>query len=376
MRYDTRDDEQGLTTVQAPGDVLPPGSVRTRVTMQQLEAALWHLLELPLRPGDTSRLQRRRQALIRLFDQTASWDADELHSRLTFRFPGDALAEAFHYRLATATRRTLLDILRRRAGSSGQLETEASRPPERFGWFGAPLSQIAPPNWCQMRQTIAATARAEEARWTRPNGTKLIESNPSQLAILTQYWSTVPGFGSPAAARQAALRSANDLPNGEWSAAFICFVMHTAGVRPAHGFEFGQRHMNYIVGALRNRERSDHSRPFWLVDHLELQHEAAPQAGDLLCFNRMANGAMTRHSTSSLRNQFWLGGNQNRPPRGSSHCRLVVSQTQIGGQRFIETIGGNESNSVRLRRIPADNDGMLPNAQALNIFGMIKLVGC
>ncbi len=244
----------------------------------------------------------------------------------------------------------------------------------------APLMRLEI-NWCQMRQTIATIARAENTRWTRPDGTKFIESDPSRLPILTQYWSTVPGFGTPAAAGQAAQHSANDDPNWPWSAAFICFVMHAAGVQQAHGFEFARRHMNYIVGALRNRERSDRTRPFWLVDHVELQREAVPQSGDLLCFNRLdANGVMTQHTYARLRNQFWSGGNQNQPPSGSSHCRIVVASGQARGQRFIATVGGNEGppgqSSIRLRRIPVDQFGGIPNPQAHNIFGMIKLIGC
>jgi hypothetical protein len=250
-------------------------------------------------------------------------------------------------------------------------------------WQVAPA---APIDWCRMRRTIAAVARAEEARWTRSDGTKVRkvrESHPSRLPILTEYWSTVPGFAAPAAAALAARRSAANMVGWEWSAAFICFVMHRAGVRRAHGFEFGRRHMDYIVGALRNRERSDMNRPFWLVDHVELQREATPRSGDLLCLNRRVRlrpgepPVMTRHSYSSLRAAFCLGGNQNRPPRGSSHCALVVgTAVGAGGRRFVETIGGNEGHSVRLRCIPVGSDGRIPNPRTHNIFAMIKLTRC
>ena len=248
-------------------------------------------------------------------------------------------------------------------------------------WIGEQVAPTRPApagrvNWCQIRQAIAATARAEDARWTRPNGTKILEGDPSRLPILTRYWSAVPGFGTPAAAARAAQLSANNVLDGEWSAAFICFVMRTSGVQRAHGFEFAQRHMNYIVGALRNRERSDRTRPFWLVDRIELQQEAVPERGDLLCFNRVVNGVMTNHSYESLRRRFWSGGNQNTQPSGSSHCALVVGQLEDRGRRFVETIGGNERQSVRRQRIPVDQSGRIPNPRALNIFGMIKLIEC
>jgi hypothetical protein len=252
------------------------------------------------------------------------------------------------------------------------------------------VEQPAQLNVCQARQAIAAAARAEEARWTGPNGVKLLEGNPIQAPTLTQYWSAVPQFAGNAAAVAAQVQlSANDLGDGEWSAAFICFVMQRAGVQAAHGFDFGPRHLNYIVGALRNRERADRNRPFWLVDHLELEHEASPEPGDLVCFNRCRrqanlqdpgcppNHVWTRHTYQSLRQRFWLGGNQNAQVVGSSHCSLVVGTTQQGGQLRLELIGGNEGNSVRVRtHIALDADGHILNPVARHIFGMIKLIGC
>jgi hypothetical protein len=240
--------------------------------------------------------------------------------------------------------------------------------PGRF----AEALEPAPDRWCAMRSRIARAARAELARWRGRGGRVLHESDPGQLRILAQYWSAVPGFSTPRAALAAARRSAADDPAFPWSAAFICFVMRQAGVRPADGFVFGRRHMEYIVGALRNRERSDHTRPFWLVDHVELQHEAPPERGDLLCFNRGGS----HHTYSSLRRSFWSGGHETARTSGISHCRAVVGTGISGGRRFIDTIGGNESNSVRLTRIAADRFGNIPHPQALRIFGMIKLIEC
>jgi hypothetical protein len=150
----------------------------------------------------------------------------------------------------------------------------------------------------------------------------------------------------------------------------------TAGVRRAHGFEFAARHMNYIVGALRNRERSDTTRPFWLVDHLELEHEATLEPGDLLCFNRPVRRVWTTHTYSSLRRAFWENGHENTPVTGSSHTALIVSVGQDARGRFVQTVGGNESGSSRLRRVDLDANGGIANAQARHIFGLIKLTGC
>jgi hypothetical protein len=152
--------------------------------------------------------------------------------------------------------------------------------------------------------------------------------------------------------------------------------MHASGVRRAHGFEFAARHLNYIVGALRNRERSDTTRPFWLVDHVELAHEATLEPGDLLCYNRRVNGVWTTHTYDNLRRDYWENGHQNVRPTGSSHAALVVAAGQDARGRFVQTIGGNESQSVMLRRVDLDASGGIPNAQARHIFGLIKMTGC
>jgi len=238
-------------------------------------------------------------------------------------------------------------------------------------------AQPAAVDWCAMRQTIAGTAIAEERRWTRADGSKLVESNASQLAILEDYWKAVPGFSSQAAAHARAVESSQDKVGAEWSAAFICYVMKTAGVTAAHGFGFGGAHIHYIVAALRNRERSDTAKPFWLVDSIEILAEATPQPGDLLCFNRKPRGeAMTNHSYSSLRRDFWDSGHQNVTPSGKSHCALVVRTGRDERGNFVETIGGNEEQSVRVRRVQCCANGGIADPEARHIFGMIRMTGC
>lgn len=250
--------------------------------------------------------------------------------------------------------------------------------------YGAADEQQAPARdvWCCKRQSISAVARVEDMHWTNPaNGAKLLESAASQRPFLVRYWMAT-GLGAAAAANAAA-QSAVDNLDFPWSAAFICFVMRAAGVTQADGFNFGSAHMSYIVGALRNRERSTPNARFWLVDSIEIRAEAIPEPGDLICFNRPVQGVMTNHSYTSLRAQFWgnNGQNQNVAPSGSSHCALVVGTAQVGAQRFLETIGGNETNSVRLQRTVAiDANGGIPNPAANAnpgpIFGMIKMMQC
>lgn len=258
--------------------------------------------------------------------------------------------------------------------------TTLSSPVGFRSWLGqAPAPAV---NWCQMGQTIAATARAEHARWTGPNGQQILENDPSRLPILSEYWAAVP-VGNPGTAAAQSARDHDDFP---WSAAFICFVMRRSGVLPAHGFRFGSKHITFIVGALRNREQAVGN--FWLVDHIEVQREAPPAPGDLLCFNRCIRGSQqddcggergrvrTTHTYSSLRRRFW-DTNRTAAPTGSSHTAIVVGTGQDGrGQRFVETIGGNEEDSVRITRFPIDQHGGITCPCANHIFGMIKIVGC
>ena len=267
----------------------------------------------------------------------------------------------------------------------GLLEYYRNNPPDEYESSYAPPDESGAialqtvPAWCPMRNVAATVARAEERRWTQANGTKYLENNPAMLQALRDYWGAVPGVNAVNAANQSAA-NAVAFP---WSAAFICYVMRQAGFTTALGFNFGSAHMRYIVGALRNRERSDQNKPFWLVDSIEVQNEALPEPGDLICLNRrvQVNGQWqwTNHSFDSLRQQFWSNGHENVPPSGSSHTALVVGtwQDPATGDRFLETIGGNEDQSVRLRRnIRLNQHGGIANPAANRIFGMIKIIGC
>jgi D-alanyl-D-alanine dipeptidase len=241
----------------------------------------------------------------------------------------------------------------------------------------AAIALQAPPaiDWCRYRQDVARIARAEEQRWRRPNGQKLLENEAAAQQILTQYWSAVPGAPVATAVQQSMTQQPANGNWREWSAAFLCFVLRQAGVTAQHGFAFGPRHLNYVVGALRNRERSDANRPFWLVDHVELVNEVTIQPGDLLCFNQPNRPA---HTYSSLRQNFWDNNNQNAAVTGHSHCALVVGTSRnAAGQTVLETIGGNEQNSVRLRRnVPLAPNGGIANPAAHRIFGLIRMTGC
>ena len=234
-----------------------------------------------------------------------------------------------------------------------------------------PLQAI---DWCQIKQGIASTATSEEQVWTRNNGTKFVESDGAMLPRLQAYWRDGAGVGNWKA--QANL-SATDANGGAWSAAFVSWVLRTAGV-PDGTFAFSSAHIDYIVAALRNRERSDRDKPFWLYG-VDEQDQAQPQPGDILCFNRDASN----FSYTSLRNLYW--DNTNAVASAPMHCNIMTGTSQRGGRRFIQSIGGNRGIpggapnagvTVALTdEIEVDESGVLQNPPA-HYLGFIALVGC
>lgn len=230
-------------------------------------------------------------------------------------------------------------------------------------------------DWCIIKDDIVRIALDEEVLWTNPNGSKILENNPAMLAELERYWTAVPNITPQA----MAVRSANN--KEAWSSAFICSVFRDAGIDLADGFVFRRRHLAYIVGALRNRENSDQTKPFWLFDRTELLLEAFPQRGDLICYNRFDdNGNYSNHSYESLRSRF--AGN-NTDPTGVSHTNLVVEVRDVNGVNIIKTVGGNLSGSVRFvfHRIDGnrvmETDGAGNNAtEDVDVFAVIKNLGC
>ena len=229
-------------------------------------------------------------------------------------------------------------------------------------------------DWCAIRQSIIQTAIGEETFWTRGDGTPHEESDPDMLDQLRAYWRD--GVRASDWSTKAT-RSAQDLES--WSAAFVSWVMRTAGVPAGAGFTFSARHLVYIVDALRNREASDRNKPFWFYG-IDEQDQAQPKPGDVICMNRGGS-----HFTySSLRSAF-LGNNAE--PRGETHCNIVVDTRERDGRKFLVVIGGNRAlenspdpnHGVTVRssdEIEVDDSGVILAPEDHRIFGIIALVGC
>lgn len=230
------------------------------------------------------------------------------------------------------------------------------------------------PDWCRLIYNAIRIAVEEEGVvWTKPNGVKYNESDPAMLPELQRYWEALY---KPATARQMAKDSAAD--KLAWSAAFISYVMKEAGFTAAQGFPVSERHITYIVEAMRNRENRDKSKPFWLYDISELS-TAMPVPGDLLCFNREGSS----HSYTGLKKLYF---GKTATPSGKSHTDIVVHTRTEGKALYVETVGGNVHGSGltvgmkyfkieggRIYRLDAAGKNL---GEETAVFGILKMIEC
>lgn len=138
--------------------------------------------------------------------------------------------------------------------------------------------------------------------------------------------------------KQATVRAAiSDTP---WSAAFISYVMDKAGLDKAQ-FQYAAAHWVYIKQAFG----SDPDRAYRACDPLKTQ----PRVADLLCYSRgpKAPGDFGE----------WLASVHTPGFSAASHCEIVVSIDRAAAK--METVGGNVLQSIAVRRLKLNQDGVL-----------------
>lgn len=121
-----------------------------------------------------------------------------------------------------------------------------------------------------------------------------------------------------------------------WSAAFISYLIKTAGVHNSQ-FLFSSQHSQYIREAIVSKVSADHRYGFWgykLSDY-------APAPGDLVCYVR--GKAVGKINYDSNSNDY------------ESHADLVVEKSG----NILKVIGGNVGNSVTLKHLLLDDNGLL-----------------
>lgn len=211
-----------------------------------------------------------------------------------------------------------------------------------------------------VRERMLHIALAEWADWGRivveadaprrdrtPPGLPGPESALANFPRVLAYWRAVAEGVGPIARNRALYAAAlaqPDLPVGlwqepAWSAAFISFVMRTAGV-DRREFPPSAAHAFYLDALLADAARFPATAPF-------LPHEwteYAPEVGDLICADR------STHPLRDWRERLGEAG-QFRP----MHCDIVVAV--VPGA--VEAVGGNVADAVTLSRFPTDVAGRL-----------------
>ena len=194
-----------------------------------------------------------------------------------------------------------------------------------------------------MRANAVQIAKQERDRWG--NGAKT-ERYSSMTATLRDYWKMGVGW-NPSVSQ---IRSSTWQSRHPWSAAFISWVMKKAGAGDM--FRYAAAHIRYIKQAKENRTQSRWENPFWLYKPVEY----ALVRGDLVCYWR-GTKRLTYDSIDSLN-------------YAKTHCDIV---TEIRSGEAI-TIGGNNRNSVREKKVPLDSLGYIDLSSSKNrkVFAVIS----
>lgn len=144
-----------------------------------------------------------------------------------------------------------------------------------------------------------------------------------------------------------------------WSAAFISWVMCESGLGEPDQFERSIAHHDYIDQAIRARDGQAPNAAFVAYN----PGEASLQVGDMLCRASRPDYA----NIEARRLQLDVGAR--------THCDIVVKLDESAGE--ILAIGGNVSDSVRLKRLPGafSSNGYFEPLSSGNrrIFAHLKL---
>jgi hypothetical protein len=172
-------------------------------------------------------------------------------------------------------------------------------------------------------------ANQELARWG--NGA-IKETDPRVRRVLQDYWKTGTGNNfSEAQVGNPAFQNAHP-----WSAAFISWVMRTAGA--GNAFRYSSAHATYTKWAKDNR-LANNAHPFKAYRTTEL----APQVGDVVCKRREGSGATY----------------DNIQPGMKTHCDIV---TAVRPGAFT-TVGGNVNNAVAQKMLRTDANGFITDPE-------------
>lgn len=144
--------------------------------------------------------------------------------------------------------------------------------------------------------------------------------------------------GGKESLRQAAIRAG--LSDSPWSAAFISYVMHQAGLDDEQ-FRYAAAHWEYVKQAFGSNRR-------YVYRACDPRH-TQPRKGDLLCYSRGASAPDDFNG--------WVRAVQLPGFSAASHCEVVVTVDRAASK--METVGGNVLQSVAMRKLKLNRDGIL-----------------
>ncbi|QIE55933.1 DUF2272 domain-containing protein [Pikeienuella piscinae] len=204
-----------------------------------------------------------------------------------------------------------------------------------------------PASNADIRNAILRICREELARF---DGGSAKETEDPQYLRVGDYWRAV---GQPNDGRT--LDASGKRP--AWSAAFISFVLKEAGA--GDRFKYSVGHCHYFQDCV------DRTGPA-LYEAVSAA-DAIPKPGDIVHYGR---SDAEKHDFAAARADY---GNDSFYP---SHSAIVVEVDRDRGE--IKTIGGNESDSVRMATYALDKDGRLKprrrGNRSLPWIGMLRLI--
>jgi hypothetical protein len=225
-------------------------------------------------------------------------------------------------------------MMRRAAILLGALLAACAAPPP-------PEPPLSYPPAARERMLRIATAEWEEWGRQTAEAPAARESDSANFPRVLAYWRAVPDGAGAIARNRARFRQGDpDLwREPAWSAAFISFVLRTAGV-DAREFPPSAAHAFYLDALVADAARFPATAPF-------LPHDPgarAPRVGDLVCADRSAA------PLGSWRDRAADGG-RFRP----MHCDIVLRVAS----GMVEAVGGNVRDAVTLSRFATDANGLL-----------------
>jgi hypothetical protein len=163
------------------------------------------------------------------------------------------------------------------------------------------------------------------------------ENDPPLSTQIKKYWTTL-GFPFPGV----------ETP---WSAVFVSFCVKTAGAT-ASEFKFAAAHSVFVHQAIQNAIAGTGVFQGFKIT------ERAVHVGDIIQNNR---------GNTSFDFDF-AKANANY----QSHSAIVVARGEDSMGKFALTVGGNESDSVRQKRVILNADGTIKQRSSNSFIALVK----